>query len=64
MASDSLTIRLSPIGKVSGRPVSGNRSSIQIISAECGEMNFQLESAVMIDFQQSNSIIDAWESEF
>lgn len=64
MASDSLTIRLSPIGKVSGRPVSGNRSSIQIVSAECGEMNFQLESAVMIDFQQSNSIIDAWESEF
>jgi len=64
MASDQLTIRLSPIGNVSGRPISGNRSSIQIVSAACGVMNFQLESAVMIDFQQSNSFIDAWDSEF
>lgn len=61
--SDQLTVRLSPIGKVSGRPLSGNSSSIQIVSPECGDMNFQLESAVMLDFQNSNSIVDAWDLE-
>jgi hypothetical protein len=63
MESGQLTVRLSPIGRISGRPVSGTSSSIQMVSPECGEMNFQLESAVMLDFQNSNSIIDAWDSE-
>jgi hypothetical protein len=63
-ASDQMTIRLSPLGKISGRPVSGSRSSIQLISPECGELDFLLESAVMIDFQNSNLSIDAWDSDF
>jgi hypothetical protein len=64
MASEQLTIRLSPIGRISGRPIAGSRSAIQMVSSGCGEMNFQLESAVMLDFQKSNSIIDAWDPEF
>ncbi len=61
---DNLTIRLSPLGQVSGRPLSGNATSVRILSPVCGEMNFNLESAVMLDFQSSNNISDDWDAEF
>lgn len=64
MGSDQMTIRLSPLGEVSGRPISGNSSAIEMVSPECGQMNFKLESAVMLDFENSNSIVDVWHSEF
>lgn len=62
--ADNLTIRLSPLGQVSGRPLSGNASSIRILNPVCGEMNFNLDSAVMLDFQPSNNIIDDWDADF
>ena len=61
---NNLTIRLSPLGQVSGRPLSGNAKSIRILNPVCGEMNFNLDSAVMLDFQPSNNIIDDWDAEF
>ena len=63
-APDSLTVRLSPIGQVSGRPLAGSASSIRILNPVCGEMNFNLESAVMLDFKPSNNVIDDWDAEF
>jgi hypothetical protein len=62
MGPGELTVRLSPIGEISGRPLSGSQSAIQIVNPVCGEMNCLLESAVMLDFQKSNSIFDAWDS--
>lgn len=61
---DNLTIRLSPLGQVSGRPLTGNATSVKILSPVCGEIDFNLDSAVMLDFQPSNNIIDDWDAEF
>lgn len=63
-ASQSMTVRLSPLGQISGLPLSGDASSIRILNPVCGEMNLKLESAVMLDFQSSNNIIDDWDAEF
>ncbi len=64
LASDSLTVRLSPLGRISGRPLAGSASSIRILNPVCGEMNLNLESAVMLDFKPSNNVIDDWDAEF
>lgn len=61
---DNLTVRLSPLGQISGRPLSGSADSVRILSPVCGEMNLNLESAVMLDFRSSNNIIDDWDAEF
>ena len=63
-APDSLAVRLSPIGQVSGRPLAGSASAIRILNPVCGEMNLNLESAVMLDFNPSNNVIDDWDAEF
>ncbi len=63
-AGDNLIIRLSPLGQISGRPLSGSASSIHLLSPVYGEMNFNLESAVMLDFQPSNNISDDWDEQF
>jgi len=63
-APDSLTVRLSPLGEVSGRPLAGSASSIRLLNPVCGEMNFNLESAVMLDFKPSNNVIDDWDADF
>ncbi len=63
-AANDLIVRLSPLGQVSGKPLSGNASAIRILSPICGEINFNLESAVMLDFQHSNNIGDDWDAAF
>jgi hypothetical protein len=63
-AADHLIVRLSPLGQVSGRPLSGDASSIRITNPIYGELDFNLESAVMLDFQPSNNAIDEWDSDF
>jgi hypothetical protein len=63
-APDSLAVRLSPIGQVSGRPLAGSASAIRILNPVCGEMNLNLESSVMLDFNPSNNVIDDWDAEF
>ncbi|NQX01595.1 hypothetical protein HQ447_13120 [bacterium] len=62
--ADNLIVRLSPLGQVSGRPLSGNASAIRISNPLYGELDFNLESAVMLDFQPSNNTIDDWDVEF
>lgn len=60
----TLTVRLHPLGKISGRPVSGDGSSIRLQNPFFGETNLNLESAVMLDFQSTGNIIDDWDAEF
>jgi hypothetical protein len=62
--ADNLTIRLSPLGQISGRPLSGNSTSVRLLNPVCGELEFSLEAAVMLDFHPSNNLIDDWDSEF
>ena len=63
-AADDVTIRLSPLGQISGRPLSGNGNSLRILNPVCGEINLSLEAAVMLDFKRTNNISDDWDAEF
>ena len=63
-AADNLIVRLSPIGQVSGRPLSGDASSIRISNPIYGELDLNLESAIMLDFQPSTNAIDDWDADF
>ncbi len=63
-AADNVTVRLSPLGQVSGRLLSGDASSVRISNPIYGELDFNLEAAVMLDFQPSNNIIDDWDADF
>lgn len=62
--ADSLVVRLNPIGSISGRPVSGDSSILGILSPIIGELNLSMDSAVMLDFNSSNRIIDDWDADF
>ena len=62
--ADSIVIRLSPLGQVTGRPLSGNSSALKILHPFAGELDFNLESAVMLDFHPSTNSIDDWNTDF
>ncbi len=62
--ADNLAIQFSPLGQISGRPVSGDATSVKLVNPTCGEINVSLESAVMLDFHDTNTFIDDWDAEF
>jgi hypothetical protein len=62
--ADNVVVRLSPMGAISGRPVSGNGAVLGIINPIIGEMNLSLDPAVMLDFNASNQFIDDWDADF
>ena len=63
-SADDVVVRFSPLGRLTGRPLAGDASSIRILHPVVGEMDVQLDPAIMLDFQPSNNIIDDWNSEF
>ncbi len=63
-SAGNVTLRLSPLGQVSGRLLSGDSSAVRISNPVYGELDFNLESAVMLDFENSNHAIDDWDAEF
>ncbi|KAB2641978.1 MAG: hypothetical protein DVB26_04160 [Verrucomicrobia bacterium] len=74
-AADSLTkpaeptpehiiVRLDPIGNITGTPVSGDASSLKLLTPYAGSININLDSAVILDFQPSNNFLDAWDPQF
>ena len=62
--ADQLVVRFSPFGQISGRAVSGDASLLRMNHPVCGELNVALESAIMLDFNDSNNFIDDWNAEF
>lgn len=62
--ADSLVVRLNPIGSISGRPVSGDATTLELLSAIAGPIQLSLNSAVMLDFNSSNQTIDDWDADF
>lgn len=62
--ADNFVVRMHPIGSISGRPVSGDQNMLGIVSPLLGELNVSLDSAVMLDFNSSNQIIDDWDADF
>lgn len=61
---DDMVARLSPIGHISGRPVSGDAAALTISHAELGEIRLSMEPAVMLEFNASNQIVDDWDADF
>ena len=61
---DNFVVRLGPIGTISGLPVSGDKSVIEILSPVMGPVSLSLDSAIMLDFNSTNQIIDDWDEDF
>ena len=63
--ADSVCMRFSPIGSVSGHPLAGHDgTTLGILSPGIGELTLALDSAVMLEFNASKQIIDDWNAEF
>jgi len=63
-ASDSLKVRFYPLGLVSGKPVSGGSGKIRLLNSAAGEININLDSATMLEFQETESYLDDWDNDF
>ncbi len=61
---DSLTLRMDPIGSISGRPVAGDRTRLNLQNPVLGAVQVSTAAAVMIEFNPSNQIIDDWDADF
>jgi hypothetical protein len=62
--ADNFVVRMHPIGSISGRPVSGDGSTLGLVSPMLGVLSLNLDPAVMLDFKFSNQIIDDWDADF
>ena len=62
--AERIIVRLDPIGNISGKPLSGDATSLKLLTPYAGEINLKLESAVMLDFQPSNNFLDDWDPQF
>lgn len=61
---NNVVIRLAPIGTISGIPVSGDATTLEIINPIMGEINLSTAPAVMLEFNASNQFIDSWDVDF
>jgi hypothetical protein len=62
--ADEVQIQLYPIGRISGRPIRGDATTLTLATTYAGEFPVALESAVMLDFNPSTSFLDDWDSQF
>ncbi len=60
----SIAVRLDPLGRVSGKPVSGDNRKMRLISPYAGEIEINLDHAVMLDFEPSTTYLDDWDQPF
>ncbi len=59
-----LMIHLSPLGRITGKPVTGDSSHVRLLTRSAGEWNVDLTPAVILDFNPSNSFLDDWDVQF
>lgn len=64
LAKESIGVRLHPIGRISGKPIAGDASSLKLISPVVGEVTLDLDSAFMLEFQSTDSFLDDWDPNF
>lgn len=60
----SLTVRFSPLGHITGIPISGDSQSMVLRSPIAGDITIQHDSAVMFEFDDSNNIFTDWDANF
>ncbi len=59
-----ITIRLSPLGMISGVPTSTVGGSLQLKHPVLGNLNLSTSPAVMLEFDTDKTIIDDWDVSF
>ena len=64
LSGDSLIVRLYPIGRISGKALGGDDKNLLFLNAAAGEIDLNLDSAVMLEFEPSGSFLDDWDVDF
>ncbi len=64
MTEEALGIRLHPIGRISGKPLGGDGKTLRLLNEAAGEMDLNMDSAVMLEFETSGSFLDDWDIDF
>jgi len=62
--AENLTIHLSPLGIITGRPISGDVSALEIESSILGKLKISTDSAIFLDFNSFQQKLDDWYGEF
>lgn len=62
--TESLKVRLHPLGRITGKPLKGDEASLRVLSASAGEIDIKLDSAVLLEFEETESFLDDWDLEF
>jgi len=57
----SLSIRLSPIGKLTGAPMAADQHSIHIKHPLAGDLKIAIDSAIMLELDSTKNPIDSWD---
>lgn len=63
-SSEEIRVRFHPLGRVSGKPVGGDGNILRMRNAYAGEIDVRLDSAVMLEFRETNGFLDGWDDEF
>ena len=63
-AAESISIRLDPLGRVSGKPMAGDARKLRLSTSYAGDIEVNLDNAVMLDFDPSTSYLDDWDEPF
>lgn len=59
-----LKIRFYPLGRISGVPLASDSTKLRLLTEAAGEIQLNLDSAVMLEFESNQSFIDDWDVEF
>jgi hypothetical protein len=63
-ASDQISLKLHPLGRISGKPLRASRNAFSITSPHFGDAEIQLDFVNILDFKSSTNFIDEWDIDF
>jgi len=63
-ASGQISLKLHPLGKISGKPLRASRDAFSIASPHFGDAEIQLDFVNILDFKSSTNFIDEWDIDF
>jgi len=63
-SSEEVRLRLHPLGRISGKPLGGDGKILRMRNASAGEIDVRLDSAVMLEFRETDSFLDDWDDDF
>lgn len=61
--ADQVAVFYQPIGRVSGIPTGADASTLRLRSALAGELELQIDSAALIEFQAADSFLNFWDED-